>query len=108
MEEEIGKTAGAIWQALSTQGGLSLTRLKNQVKARAPVFDWAIRWLAREDQIVIPAEKRFFRQRSRRTCACFQVWTILFARRTGLLMPALYLPDATALEPTGLVSSQKL
>ena len=36
MEEEIGKTAGAIWQALSTQGGLSLTRLKNQVKARAP------------------------------------------------------------------------
>jgi hypothetical protein len=57
MEEEIGKTAGAIWQALSTQGGLSLTRLKNQVKARAPVFDWAIGWLAREDQIVIPAEK---------------------------------------------------
>jgi hypothetical protein len=38
---------------------LSLTRLKNQVKARAPVFDWAIGWLAREDQIVIPAENRF-------------------------------------------------
>jgi len=33
MEEEIGKTAGAIWQALSTQGELSLTQLKNQVKA---------------------------------------------------------------------------
>jgi hypothetical protein len=55
MEEEIGKTAGAIWQVLSTQGELSLTQLKNQVKARAPVFDWAIGWLAREDQIVIPA-----------------------------------------------------
>jgi hypothetical protein len=42
MEEEIGKTAGAMWQALDTQGELSLARLKNQVKARAPVFDWAI------------------------------------------------------------------
>jgi hypothetical protein len=33
MEKEIGKTAG---QALSTQGDLSLTQLKNQVKAKAP------------------------------------------------------------------------
>ena len=56
MEEEIGNTAGAIWQAHSTQGELSLTQLKNQVKAKAPVFDWAIGWLAREDQIVIPPE----------------------------------------------------
>jgi hypothetical protein len=71
MEEEIGKTAGAIWQALSTQGGLSLTRLKNQVKARAPVFDWAIGWLAREDQIVIPAEKRSFRIRTQRRRALY-------------------------------------
>ncbi len=37
MEEEIGKTAGAICQALSTQGELSLTQLKNQVKANAPL-----------------------------------------------------------------------
>jgi hypothetical protein len=36
MKEEIGKTAMAFWQALSTQGELPLTRLKNQVKARAP------------------------------------------------------------------------
>jgi hypothetical protein len=33
MEKEIGKNAG---QALSTQGDLSLTQLKNQVKAKAP------------------------------------------------------------------------
>jgi hypothetical protein len=63
MEEEIGKTAGAIWQALSTQGELSLTRLKKQVKAKAPFFDWAIGWLAREDQIVITPKKRSFRIR---------------------------------------------
>ena len=65
MEEEIGKTAGAISQALSTQGELSLTQLKNQVKAKAPVFDWAIGWLAREDQIVITPEKGTFRIRLR-------------------------------------------
>jgi len=44
---------------------LSLTQLKNQVKAKAPVFDWAIGWLAREDQIVITPEKRSFRIRLR-------------------------------------------
>jgi Winged helix-turn-helix domain (DUF2582) len=71
MEEEIGKTAGAMWQALDTQGELSLTRLKNQVKARAPVFDWAIGWLAREDQIVIPTEKRSFRIHTQRRRALY-------------------------------------
>ena len=43
MKEEIGKTAGAIWQALSTQGELSLTRLKNQLKAPSstgPSIGW--------------------------------------------------------------------
>jgi hypothetical protein len=60
-----------MWQALSTQGEFSLTRLKNQVKARAPVFDWAIGWLAREDQIVIPAEKRSFRIRAPRRRALY-------------------------------------
>ena len=65
MEEEIGKTAGAMWQALDTQGELSLARLKNQVKARAPVFDWAIGWLAREGQ------KRSFRIRTQRRRALY-------------------------------------
>jgi winged helix-turn-helix protein DUF2582 len=32
MEEEIGKTAGAIWDALNTRGELSLSELKKAVK----------------------------------------------------------------------------
>ena len=63
MEEEIGKIAGAIWDALNTKGELSLSELKKAVKGNEPTFDWAIGWLAREDQIVITLEKRSFRIR---------------------------------------------
>ena len=63
MHEQIGTTAGAIWQVLNTQGELSLAQLKKAVKAEPPLFDWAIGWLAREDKIVITQERRSFRIR---------------------------------------------
>lgn len=63
MHEEIGTTAGAIWQALTNDGELSLSQLKRQVHGKSPVFDWAVGWLAREDQIVITKERRSFRIR---------------------------------------------
>ncbi len=63
MEEEIGKTAGAIWDALNTRGEQSLSELKKAVKGNESTFDWAIGWLARENQIVITPEKRSFRIR---------------------------------------------
>ena len=63
MEEEIGKAAGTIWDALNTKGELSLSELKKKVKGKQPIFDWAIGWLARENQIAITPEKRSFRIR---------------------------------------------
>jgi hypothetical protein len=60
MQEEIGITAGVIWQALSTKGELSLAKLNREVKGDAPIFDWAIGWLAREDKVVITRKKRSF------------------------------------------------
>ena len=63
MEEEIGKTAGAIWDALNTRGEQALSELKKAVKGKGPTFDWAIGWLARENQIAITPEKRSFRIR---------------------------------------------
>lgn len=63
MQEDIGKTAGAIWDALNTGGEQSLSALKKAVKGKEPTFDWAIGWLAREDQIAITPEKRSFRIR---------------------------------------------
>jgi hypothetical protein len=65
MQEEIGTAAGSIWQALNTRGELSLAQLKKKVKAKAPLFDWAIGWLARKDRIAITPEKSSFRVRLR-------------------------------------------
>jgi len=65
MQEKIGLTAGAIWQALNKQGELPLAQLQKEVNGKAPVFDWAIGWLAREEKIVITPEKRSFRIRTK-------------------------------------------
>jgi hypothetical protein len=58
MSEEIGTMAGAIWQTLEANGEMTLTKLKKELKAKSPLFDWAIGWLAREDKIVLTTEKR--------------------------------------------------
>jgi hypothetical protein len=63
MQEEIGIMAGAIWRALNTKGELSVAQLKKAVNGKAPVFDWAVGWLAREEKIVIAQEKRSCRIR---------------------------------------------
>jgi hypothetical protein len=63
MHEEIGTTAGTIWQALNNNGELSLPSLKQQVAAKSPVFDWALGWLAREDKVVISRQQRSYRVR---------------------------------------------
>ena len=63
MQEEIGTTAGAIWKILHTKGELSLSQLKKQTKAKPPVFDWAIGWLARENKIAFTQQKRSIRVR---------------------------------------------
>ena len=47
----------------NTKGELSLSELKKAVKGQEPTFDWAIGWLARENQIAITPEKGFFRIR---------------------------------------------
>ncbi len=58
MNKEIGAVAGAIWRALDVNGGMSLAKLKKEVNAEGSVFDWAIGWLAREDNITLTREKR--------------------------------------------------
>ena len=53
MNEEIGTMAGAIWQTLEANGEMTLAKLKKELKAESPLFDWAIGWLAREDKIML-------------------------------------------------------
>jgi hypothetical protein len=63
MHEEIGTTAGAIWQALNAKGELGLPSLKQQVEAKSPIFDWAVGWLAREDKVIITRHQKSYRVR---------------------------------------------
>ena len=58
MSEEIGTMAGVIWHTLEANGEMTLPKLKKELKAASPLFDWAIGWLAREDKIMLTVEKR--------------------------------------------------
>ena len=60
MQEQTGAIAGVIWKALNTRGELTLRKLQEEVETPAPLFDWAIGWLAREDKIVITRKKRTY------------------------------------------------
>ena len=60
IQDEIGTAAGAIWRELGGNGECSLPKLRKSVACPAPVFDWAIGWLAREDKIVITRQKQSF------------------------------------------------
>jgi hypothetical protein len=61
MNEEIGAVAGAVWHALDANGEITLAKLKKEVMADGPLFDWAIGWLAREDKIELARERRSIR-----------------------------------------------
>ena len=56
--DQIGETAGLVWQLLSDQGPVSITRIVKDVDAPRDVVMQAIGWLAREDKISIEEEAR--------------------------------------------------
>jgi len=58
MNKEIGTMAGEIWKALEANGETAISKLKKDLHASSPLFDWAIGWLAREDKIVLTTENR--------------------------------------------------
>jgi hypothetical protein len=60
MQEEIGITGSAIWQALNAKGEMPLAALKKEVNGKTPIIDWAIGWLAREDKIALTPQKRSY------------------------------------------------
>ncbi|MCI0351333.1 MAG: winged helix-turn-helix domain-containing protein [Acidobacteriales bacterium] len=65
MQDQIGNAAGEIWQALNRYGELQIGELQGKVNAEAPLFHWAIGWLAREHKVIVTASKRSFRIRLR-------------------------------------------
>jgi hypothetical protein len=56
--QQIGETAGAVWNALNENGPLSLAKLVENVGGNRDVVMQAVGWLAREDKIDITETKR--------------------------------------------------
>jgi len=51
MKEQIGATAGRIWQTLNDHNQVSLSRIPKMVGEKDTVVYQALGWLAREDKI---------------------------------------------------------
>ena len=51
MQDTLGKSAGAVFEALSQNGRQSVTKLKNTTKLDTFTLHAAIGWLAREDKL---------------------------------------------------------
>jgi hypothetical protein len=51
--EQIGATAGQVWQTLDTDGPMSLAKLTRTIDAPRDMVMQAIGWLAREDKVSI-------------------------------------------------------
>lgn len=55
--EEIGTTAGKVWQTLDTKGEMSVSAIKKSLGAKDAVVDYAIGWLAREGKLAFRKDK---------------------------------------------------
>jgi hypothetical protein len=51
MKEQIGLTAGRVWQTLVKSGEVSLPQLPKLIKEKDAVVFQALGWLAREDKV---------------------------------------------------------
>jgi Winged helix-turn-helix domain (DUF2582) len=56
--QEIGETAGKVWNLLQRNGKASLPTVERGVQSPKPVVHMAIGWLAREGKVELRQEKR--------------------------------------------------
>jgi hypothetical protein len=56
--EQVGETAGRLWDTLNSKGPQSLAALKKQVKAPGDLIWMAVGWLAREDKLALEKKGR--------------------------------------------------
>jgi hypothetical protein len=61
LTDEIGFTAGKVWQLLDTKGEMSVAAVKKAIGIKDFTVDWAIGWLAREDKLVFRKEKNIIK-----------------------------------------------
>jgi len=56
--DQIGETAGEVWQCLDQRGKMSMAQLIKTIHAPRDVVMQAVGWLAREDKIEIDETNR--------------------------------------------------
>lgn len=56
MKRDIGKVAGAIWQALNDENELAITQIPRTIDEKPPVTYQGLGWLAREGKVVYRSE----------------------------------------------------
>ena len=61
VSEQVGWTAGKVWQELSAAGPQTLAQLKKKLNGENDLLNFALGWLARENKIEIKPEKKTFR-----------------------------------------------
>jgi hypothetical protein len=59
--EQVGITAGQIWQILNEFGPQTLAQVKKRLNGSGELVGFALGWLAREDKIEIALEKKTFK-----------------------------------------------
>jgi hypothetical protein len=59
--EQVGVTAGKVWNTLNEAGPLTVTQLKKKLDGTSELVGFALGWLAREDKIQISLEKKNFK-----------------------------------------------
>ncbi|MFP4418441.1 MAG: winged helix-turn-helix domain-containing protein [Chitinivibrionales bacterium] len=57
VKDQIGKTAGAIYELLKSQGPVTVTQVPKLIDEKQPITYQALGWLAREDKIEYNTEK---------------------------------------------------
>jgi len=53
MNEDIGRTAGQVWNLLSKQCGVTISKMKKDLGLKDGLLYMALGWLAREDKLCI-------------------------------------------------------
>jgi hypothetical protein len=61
IKEQMGVTAGKIWQTLSDEGPQTMAQLKKRVNGSGELVGFALGWLAREGKVDISQEKKSLR-----------------------------------------------
>jgi hypothetical protein len=61
IKQQVGDTAGCIWQTLEANGPQTVAQLKKKLKGTSELVPLAVGWLAREDKIELATEKKDLR-----------------------------------------------